>query len=219
MRLTSSVLGALCCFVAFQEAGLAFGRFSVGPYASVSSTKGIKPSTESSSEETVTQRTTYGLKIGVGFMSWLGLDIKVGVNDVDQTKKSVALRDEFGEIDFEKDANVDPAQQDAEYRYQESQKLGVAKLMFRPRLFSMVWLNAGAGVRARKRDVVITQKPEGVEEKIDDPIKYHAVASAGVGFRLLRSFTGSIDYDFYFLKFPEKEPHEQEVTVSFGVSI
>lgn len=219
MRVVSCLLGALCFLIAIQESGLAFGRFSVGPFASVSSTKGIKPSTESSSEETVTQRTTYGLKIGVGLMSWLGLDIKVGVNEVDRTKKSVALRDEFGEINFEEDANVDPSQQDAEYRYQESQQLGVAKLMFRPRLFRMVWLNAGAGVRARKRDVVITQKPDGVEEKIDDPVKYHAVASAGVGFRLLRSFRGSIDYDFYFMKFPETEPHEQEVTVSFGVSI
>jgi hypothetical protein len=219
MRLTSYLLGAICTMFFVHDHGLAFGRFSVGPYASVSSSKGIKASSDSSSEETVTQRTTYGLKVGVGFMRWFGLDIKVGVNDVDQTKKSVALRDEFGEIDFEKDANVDPNQQDAEYRYQESQKLGVAKLMFKPRLFSVLWLNVGGGVRARKRDVVITQKPDGTEEKIDDPIKYHAVASAGLGFRLLRSFTGSIEYDFYFMKFPETEPHEQEVTVSFGVSI
>ncbi len=201
-----------------SEIAEAASRFSVGPYASVSSTKEIKPG-EESSEESVTQRTTYGLRVGIGLMRFLSLDVKVGVNEVDQTKKSVALRDEFDEINFEEDANVDTNDPDAEYRYQESQKLGVAKFVFRPRLFRMVWLNLGAGVRARKRDLTITEKPNGTKETIDDPIKFHAVAAAGVGFRLLGSFTGSIDYDFYFIKFPETEPHEQEVTVSFGVEI
>ena len=216
--------------VVFPASAAAQSRFSIGPFASVSSTKQIKPNgNKTASEETVTQRVTYGVRAGFGLFSVFGLDIKIGVNDVDRTKKSSAMRDEFEEIDIEKDANVNTADQGAEYRYQESQKLGTAKLTFNPRLFSALWLKVGAGVRARKRDIVITQKnamneseavaPENERTVISDPIKYHAVGSAGFGFRLLRSFTGSIEYDFYFLKFPEVEPHEQEVSVSFGVSI
>lgn len=198
----------------------AASRFTVGPFASVSSTKSIKPSADKeSSEEVVSQRTTYGVRIGVGLSRFFGLDIKAGVNDVDRTKKAVAMRDEFGDIDFQKDVNVNPADQNASYRYQESQKLGTAKLVFSPRLLSFVWLNVGAGVRARKRDITVTDTAAGTKHRIDDPIRYHATGSAGLGFRLLRAFSGSIEYSFYFLKFPELEPHEQEVAVSFGVSL
>jgi hypothetical protein len=194
-------LVALFGLAALSDNALAASRFTVGPFASVSSTKSIKPTADKeSSEEVVTQRTTYGLRIGVGLSRFFGLDIKGGVNEVDRTKKAVAMRDEFGDIDFQKDANVNPDDQNATYRYQESQKVGTAKLVFSPRLFSFVWLN-------------------GTKQVIDDPIRYHAIGSAGLGFRLLRAFTGSIEYSFYFLKFPELEPHEQEVAVSFGVSI
>ncbi len=213
-------LVAIFGLAALSDNALAASRFTVGPFASVSSTKSIKPTADKeSSEEVVTQRTTYGLRIGVGLSRFFGLDIKGGVNEVDRTKKAVAMRDEFGDIDFQKDANVNPDDQNATYRYQESQKVGTAKLVFSPRLFSFVWLNVGAGVRARKRDLTVTDSVAGTKQVIDDPIRYHAIGSAGLGFRLLRAFTGSIEYSFYFLKFPELEPHEQEVAVSFGVSI
>lgn len=203
-----------------HDQALAFGRFSVGPFASVSSTKAIKPSADKeSSDEVTTQRTTYGLKVGVGLGRLFNLDIKAGVNEVDRTKKASAMRDEFGDIDFEQDANVNPEDQAATYRYQESQKLGTARLLISPRLFSTVWIDVGGGVRARKRDVTITDDTAGTKEVIDDPIRYHAIGTAGVRFRLLRAFTGNIEYNFYFLKFPELEPHEQEVAIGFGVSI
>jgi hypothetical protein len=212
-------LTGLSCLL-FAEDGFASGRFNIGPFASVSSTKGIKPSADKeSSEEVTTQRTTYGVKVGLGLGRLFNLDIKAGVNEVDRTKKAAAMRDEFGDIDFEKDANVDPAAQDATYRYKESQKLGTARLLISPRLFSMVWMDVGAGVRVRKRDVTVSDDAAGTKQVIDDPIRYHAIGSAGVRFRLLRSFTGNVEYSFYFLNFPEIEPHEQEVAIGFGVSI
>ena len=202
------------------ESALASGRFSIGPFASVSSTKSIKPSADKeSSDEVATQRATYGVKLGIGLGRLFSLDIKAGVNEVDRTKKASAMRDEFGDIDFDKDANVDPSSQDATYRYQESQKQGTARLLISPRLFRMVWLDVGAGVRARKRDVMVTDEAAGTKQTIDDPIRYHAIGTAGLRFRLLRAFSGNIEYNFYFLKFPELEPHEQEVAIGFGVSI
>lgn len=206
-------------FLGMSQVAHAYSRFSIGPYASVSSTKIISPGDEGSSNEVATTRTTYGLRISIGLMRWLSFDAQGGINEVDRTRKAVAMRDEFEDIDFEEDANVDTSDPEAEYRYQEKQTLGVAKFMFSPRFFNVVWGQFGAGVRVRQREIKIDDMAAGTSESIKDPFRYHAVASAGIRFRLLRSFTGSILYDFYFLQFPELEPHEQEVSVSFGVSI
>lgn len=222
------LVGLVCAASAVISHGaLAFGRVSIGPYASVSSTKAIKPdkvgkdkeSDASTATETVTQRTTYGLKIDVRLSKLFQLNVNGGVNAIDQTKKPVAMRDEYGDIDFQKDANVDPNAQSEEYRYKEEQRLATAKLSIAPMVTKWLSVMASAGVRARQRLIDVENKATGEVKKIEDPIRYHAVAGAGFKARLLRAFTAHAEYNFYFLKFPETEPHEQEVVVGFGVSI
>lgn len=215
-----AALGLLCAGTAQAAGGP--GRFSVGPYVSISSSKTIKPKVgeeANSSEEKTIQRTTYGLKGDIRLSRFFSLGFNAGTNQVDTTKKAVAMRDEFGEIDFEKDANVNPADQDAEYRYQEKQYLGVAKILFSPTLTNMLRLHAGGGVRARQREVEITDKVANTSEKVKDPIRYHAVASAGFTFRPMQRVFFSMMYNFYFIKFPDTEPHEQEATIGFGVNL
>ena len=202
-------------------------RLSLVPFASVSSTKAIKPASagkkdggaSTSSTESVTQRTTYGLRLDVRLSRLFALSVSGGTNVVDQTKKAVAVRDEFGDINFQKDANVDPSNQNAEYRYKEEQRLGVAKLVIQPMLTSWLTVKASAGVRARQRLIDVEDKTKATTSHIKDPIRYNAVAGTGLSARLLRAFTAHIEYNFYFIKFPKTQPHEQEALIGFGVSI
>lgn len=205
------------------------GPLQIMPYASVSSTKSIKPNkigakqTEAeATEESVAQRTTYGLRINIRMSRLFNLQIQGGTNKLDQTRKASAMRDEYGDIDFTKDANVDTSAQDAEYIYSEEQRIGQVLLSMQPRIGkknNRISIKVGAGVRARERFLSVTDKATDTETDIHDPIRYHAVASAGIQARLLKAFTTNIEYNFYFLKFPETEPHEQEVLVGFGVQI
>lgn len=202
------------------------GPLQIVPYASVSSTKAIKPSKvgkkESSTtvtEETVAQRTTYGLRINVRLSRLFNLQLQGGTNKLDQTRKASAMRDEYGDIDFAKDANVDTSAQDATYTYSEEQRLGQALLSIQPSFGQILRVKLGAGVRARERFVNVTDKIKDVKTSIHDPIRYNAVASAGVNVRLLKAFSAMAEYNFYFLKFPKTEPHEQEVAIGFGFQL
>lgn len=205
---------------------LAAGALQIVPYASVSSTKAIKPSqvgkkasSTEATEESVAQRTTYGLRLSVKLSRLFHLQVQGGTNKLDQTRKAVAMRDEYGDIDFAKDANVDTSAQDATYKYSEEQRVGQAKLTIQPRLGNILRLNIGAGVRARERFVNVTDNAAGTTKAIHDPIRYNAMATAGFNARILRAFTANVEYNFYFLKFPKTEPHEQEALIGFGFQL
>ena len=196
------------------------------PYASVSSTKAIKPnkvgkkdSTSTATEETVAQRTTYGLRINVRMSRLFNLQIQGGTNKLDQTRKASAMRDEYGDIDFTKDANVDTTAQNATYTYNEEQRVGQVMLSMQPSLGKILKVKIGAGVRARERFLNVTDKATETKTSIHDPIRYNAVASAGFNARLLKAFSTTAEYNFYFLKFPKTEPHEQEVLIGFGFQL
>jgi hypothetical protein len=196
------------------------------PYASVSSTKAIKPnkvgkkdSTSTATEETVAQRTTYGLRINVRMSRLFNLQIQGGTNKLDQTRKASAMRDEYGDIDFTKDANVDTTAQNATYTYNEEQRVGQVMLSMQPSLGKILKVKIGAGVRVRERFLNVTDKATETKTSIHDPIRYNAVASAGFNARLFKAFSATAEYNFYFLKFPKTEPHEQEVLIGFGFQL
>ena len=196
------------------------------PYASVSSTKAIKPnkvgkkdSTSNATEETVAQRTTYGLRINVRMSRLFNLQIQGGTNKLDQTRKASAMRDEYGDIDFTKDANVDTTAQNATYTYNEEQRVGQVMLSMQPSLGKILKVKIGAGVRVRERFLNVTDKATETKTSIHDPIRYNAVASAGFNARLLKAFSATAEYNFYFLKFPKTEPHEQELLIGFGFQL
>jgi hypothetical protein len=213
--------------VILAESGEAAAKtLQIVPYASVSSTKSIKPnkvgkkeSTTVATEETVAQRTTYGLRMNVRMGRLFNLQIQGGTNKLDQTRKASAMRDEYGDIDFTKDANVDTSAQDATYKYSEEQRLAQVMLSMQPSLGKMLKVKLGAGVRARERFLKITDNAAGTQTDLHDPIRYNAVASAGFQARLLRALSATAEYNFYFLKFPKTEPHEQEVLIGFGFQL
>lgn len=222
----ASVAITTMVFAALSLPVRAYGALQIVPYASVSSTKSIKPnqmgkktSSTEATEEAVAQRTTYGLRVNMRLTRALNLQLQGGTNKLDQTRKAVAMRDEYGDIDFTKDANVDPSAQDSTYKYSEEQRLAQVKLAIQPRIGNIFRLNLAAGVRARERFVNVTDNVKGTKSSIHDPIRYHAVATAGFNARLLKAFSATVEYNFYFLKFPKTEPHEQEALIGFGFQI
>jgi len=71
---------------------LAAGGIQIVPYASVSSTKAIKPnqvgkktSSTEATEESVAQRTTYGLRLSMKLSRLFHLQVQGGTNKLDQT--------------------------------------------------------------------------------------------------------------------------------------
>jgi hypothetical protein len=76
-----------------------------------------------------------------------------------------------------------------------------------------------AGVRARQRIIKSENKLTGEVKNVNDPIRFHPTATAGGSIKLGGMARLSVDYSFYFLKFPETNPHEQEVTIGMGVSL
>lgn len=201
----------------------AIGRINIAPYASLSSSKSIKPKlgkNANSSEEIVTQRQTYGLKVDIRLSKLFLFTASAGTNKVDTTKKASAMRDEFKEIDFSKDANVDTSAQNADYRYREEQRLANLEISIMPSLVQgRLWGKIGLGARARQRLIDITDNITNNNKSIHDKIRYDALGSAGVQLRLFHSLNAGIEYKFYFIKFPKTEPHQQEVAINFGVQI
>lgn len=218
----ASVLGIFSLHFQHAQAGI----LTITPYASVSSTKSIKPNKVGKSAngsgtetESVTQKTTYGLNLDFRISQYFVFRVGGGTNQTDATRKMIAMRDEYGYINYEKDANVDPAKQDATYRKIEKQNMGRAELLFQPILTNYLWLKFGAGVRAMRRDVAVTDVEKNIKTSIKDPFRYHAVGTAGAGARLLRGLSANVEYKFYFIKFPKTQPHEQEVLIGFGIQI
>lgn len=213
---------AWVCGTAFARSPL---QISITPYAGVSSTKGIKPAkvtpigqkdTKTSSNETVTQRQNVGLKVDVKFFRLFGLNVTGAYNKIDTTKSSGAMRDEFGEIDFKKDI---VGTSSADFNYQEEQRMATAKVGLYPSIGKLIGVKVEAGVRARQRIIKSENKLTGDTKNINDPIRFHPTATAGGSIKLGGMAKFMIDYSFYFLKFPETNPHEQEVTIGMGVSI
>lgn len=217
----------LVCFGLFLYQGVANARISLEPFASVSSTKQIKPdkagktksdaTTGAATEtETIKQRTTYGLRATIGLSRLFKLQLGVGQNELTTTSKTSAAVDDYGEIDFEKDLSMDPSTPDKEVTIKETQRKGSAVLAIDPS-FSIFILRAKAGVVATQR--LFSKESEGEAPiNFEGPITYKPTCGAGAGLKLGRAMYFLAEYSLFLYKFPEKAPFEREVSVSYGVN-
>jgi hypothetical protein len=202
-----------------QRGGGGSSRISIDPYVSVSSTKAIKADAKDKSKEneTIKQRTTYGVRANVTLLGrFFKFQLGLGQNQLATTQKQSEVKDEFGEIDLQSDLNMSTEEPDKEIKIVETQRIGTASFVLDPS-FSIFIMRAKAGVRATQR---LFSKEESGQEKVEfeGPITYKPLASAGAGVRLGRTMYFMAEYGFYFYKFPETEPFEREVSVSYGVS-
>ncbi|MGE0173124.1 MAG: hypothetical protein AB7T49_10075 [Oligoflexales bacterium] len=196
-----------------------YAGISIEPFVSISSKKAIKPNKAGSTtaDETVTQRTTYGVRGSLSFWRLMKFQLSVGQNKLDTTTKTSEAVDEFDEIDFEKDLNMDTSQQDADVKMSETQRKASAAFVLDPSFWIFI-MRMKAGVQATQR-LMTLQQGDSPEESYTSPITYKPVASVGLGVRLGRTMYAMAEYGAFFYKFPETEPFEREVTISYGISL
>lgn len=199
-------------------AGTAQAGVTVSPYVSIKSTKSVQPGKKdkSTENETIKQRQEYGVRVGVSFWRLFKFDLGVGQSKLTTTEKVSAAKDEYGEIDYERDMNMDTSDQDADFKLTETQNVAKASLILDPS-FSIFIMRAKIGVTARQRILesqVADQAP--VNQTFDPTYKPHS--GLGLGVRIGRSMYFMAEYSAYHYKFPEIEPFERELSVSYGMS-
>lgn len=203
----------------------AHARISIEPFASVSSTKTIKPNKAGKNSEkpadtetSITkQRTTYGLRATIGMFRLLKFQVGVGTNELATTTKVSQAVDDYEEIDYQKDLNMDTSDPDAEVKVTERQKKGTATLIVDPS-FSIFILRGKAGVVATQRELE-KEQTGSTATKYTSPITYKPTLGGGAGIKFGPSMYFIAEYSFFLYKFPEKSPFEREVTVTYGVSL
>ncbi len=133
------------------------------------------------------------------------------------TSKTQDVVDDFGEIDFEKDMNMSTDSPDNEVKLSEKMIQARVGLALDPS-FSIFVLRAKVGAQATKREMTLTEQGKD-PVKTEPPITYKPYAGAGAGIRFSPKMYFMAEYSFFFFKFPETEPFQREVSVSFNVSI
>ena len=222
----SKIIKACGIALIFGVSTLAQARISIEPFATVSSKKEIKPNEvgkknatggASTETEVVNQRTTYGVRGSLGFFRIMKLQAGIGTNELITTSKTSQAVDEYGEIDYKKDIDMDTSTPDKEVKLTETQKKGSAVLVIDPGFWIFI-LRAKAGVVATQRE--ITKEVVGEPAvKFVSPITYKPTLGGGAGIRLSSSTFFMAEYGLFLYQFPKKAPFEREVTVSFGVSL
>lgn len=192
---------------------------SIGPYASIKSTKSVKPGQKNKQTETETikQRNEAGLRASVGFFRLMKLQLSVGQSKLTTTEKTSLVKDEYGDIDYEKDMNMKTDNPDNEIKITETQNIGQTSLIIDPS-FSIFILRAKAGVTAQQR-IIETEQVGEEKQKLTFGPTYKPHSGVGAGVRLGGRAYFIAEYNFYHYKFPEIEPFERELNVSFGLSL
>jgi hypothetical protein len=213
--------------VVFLSPNVVYSKVSIEPFVAISSTKQIKPdrvgktksdtTTPAATEtETIKQRTTYGLKATIGLSRLFKFQLGIGQNELTTTATTKTAVDDYGEIDFAKDLNMDTENPDKEVTIKETQRKGSAALVIDPS-FSLFILRAKAGVIATQR--LFSKQADGEEAvNFESPITYKPTCGAGAGMKLGRAMYVLAEYNIFLYKFPETSPFEREVSVSYGIN-
>lgn len=205
---------------------LVFGLFVVGhmaeaqitfsPYYSVRSTKSINPGETSDTEdETVKQKEEKGIRAGLRLGRLFKLTLGVGQSFSEATTKTNTVVDEFDEIDYSQDLNSTTVGK--EKKLKEWDNRARFSFHFDPS-FAIFILKLKLGVTAKQRITELLIEDELHSRNEPDPT-YNPHAGVGFGLRFTRQMFWLAEYSLDFYKFPETEPFERELTVSFGFSI
>lgn len=192
-------------------------RFDVAPYVSIKSTKSVTPGKKDTENEKIQQRQEYGIKASLSFWRLFKTQLSLGQSKQTTTHKVNNVVDEYGEIDFNKDLNMDTTDPDKEIRLIETQRVGKFSLMIDPS-FSVFILRLKVGVTALQR--IIEKEELGQPgQTITEGPTYKPHSGLGFGIRFTPRMYFMAEYEMYHYKFPEAEPFERELSVSYNVSI
>jgi hypothetical protein len=205
--------------LAFTCSTTAHAGVTVSPYVSIKSTKSVKPQKKDKSKEpeTVKQRQEAGIRGSLSFWRLFSLTAGVGQSTLTTTEKVQDAKDEYGEIDYEKDLNMSTENPEQELKITETQRNAKLTVAIDPGFWIFI-LRAKAGVTAQQR--ILETEQDGTEPTtLTFGPTYKPHSGFGFGVRFSRSMYAMAEYTFNHYKFPEIEPFEREATISFSVSL
>jgi len=194
-------------------------QFEFAPYFKLSSTKAIEPNPSNKAEEdfVTKQREEMGIRALLRTSRIFGIEASVGQSTLKVTEKTRFAKDEFDQIDFVEDLNMDTSDPDRDV-YTEDQ-MNVARFgTFIDPSFSIFMVRAAAGVQATQRKFKLGMA-DAEGESLTTPWKYDPYATVGVGVRFSPAMYAMAEYGFHFYKFPDLEPFSREATISFAIAI
>jgi hypothetical protein len=198
--------------------GKAYAGLTFSPYVSIRSTKSVKPTKSKSTEtETVKQRKEAGLRAGIKFWRLFSLQLGVGQSKLTTTEKIQEAKDEYGEIDYEKDLNLSTNDPLAETKITETQSNGRVTLVIDPS-FGPFILRGKAGVIATQRQMDVEREGTEKVSKTFGPT-YKPTSGFGAGIRFTPRMYALAEYNFYHYASPEPQPFEREVAVTYAIEL
>jgi hypothetical protein len=204
----------LVCITASTQV---FAAVEFAPYVSIKSTKSVTPGKGSTEDQSIKQRQEYGIRASIGFWRLFKTQLSIGQSKTTTTHQTNSAVDEYDEVDFNKDFNMDTSDPANTMKLTETQRIGKFSLAIDPS-FSVFILRAKIGVTARQR---ILEKVEAgrPDEKLEAPITYKPHSGVGVGIKFGPRMYFMAEYELYHYAAPKLEPFERELSVSYNVSI
>lgn len=197
-----------------------YAQIDISPYYSIKSTKSITPGDKGKTldNEKVKQREEYGIKASLKVWKILKLQLALGQSQLDQTETASEVKDEYDEIDFQSELEIDTSDPSAQVKISETQRIGKFSFIFDPS-FSIFIARFKLGLTARQRIVKKSQSGQP-DTQVEEGPTYKPHSGIGFGVRLSRRTFWMAEYEFYHYSYPPNlEPFERELSVSFGVSI
>ena len=198
----------------------AYGGVDIAPYVSIKSTKSVTPgnSNKTIDDEKVSQRQEYGIKATVTMWKLLKFQASVGESKLKKTEKVTDASDEYDEIDFQSELEIDTSDPTADVSITETQRVGKASFIFDPG-FSIFIARLKLGITARQR--ILDRSQAGLDDvQITEGPTYKPHSGLGFGVRFSPRMYWMAEYEFYHYKYaPDIEPFERELSVSFSVAI
>ncbi len=196
-----------------------FAKIIVSPYVSIRSTKSVNPDkkNKANENETIKQHQEYGMRGLISFWNIFKFQAGAGQSELTTTQKISAAKDDYGEIDYNKDLDMSTDQPDNLIKVKETQRNARVSVILDPSFWIFI-MRAKVGVTATQRIVEAEETGKAKVTTTKGPtFKPHS--GAGAGIKLGRMAFFMMEYEFFHYKFPEIEPFERGVTVSFGVNI
>ncbi len=210
---------AIVLFVWMILPSMAIAGVSIDPYVSIRSTKTIKPvvGNRSKENETTSQRQEAGIRAALKFFRFFGIMASVGQSKLTTTTKTQDAKDDFDEIDYEKDLNVSTDDPESQLKTTETQRNGKLTAFIDPGFWIFI-LRAKAGVTATQRIMEVEQTGKDKVTKTFGPT-YKPHSGFGFGVRFTPRMFAMAEYNFFHYKFPEYEPFEREVALTYSISL
>ena len=177
MSVAMKMGAALVLGIAVSFATPAFAGITVSPYVSIKSTKSISPTADAQEKETTRQREEYGMRGAISFWRLFKFQLGAGQSVLTTTEKLSELKDEYGEIDYEEDLDLDTSSDpDQESRVKETQRVARATVILDPGFWIFI-ARFKAGVQATQRAIQVDDEPEKV---FDPTYKPHSGVGLGI---------------------------------------